>query len=169
MKLIPESLRRDHEDGEVVLFCGAGVSAAAGLPTFKRLAKRVLTEMLPSKDGCEPGSTAALAWRAFEDHRYDEALGILESPYEGGFEPRKVREKVRHHLSVPRTRTIEKHLILARLADLDKEDGRLVTTNFDHLFEKAQVKLRKQEGSSHRMAVNVAPSLPPAKPRTFRD
>ncbi len=167
MELIPESLRRVHEDGEIVFFCGAGVSMPAGLPSFKGLARAVLMDLLPPKDSCEPGSTAALAWQAFEDYRYDEALGILESPHEG-FDPKNVREKVRHHLSSPRIRTLEKHFILTRLVDLDTDRGRLVTTNFDRLFEKAQAKLPKQEGSSHSMAVHIAPALPPAKPLTFR-
>ena len=167
MELIPESLRRVHEDGEIVFFCGAGVSMPAGLPSFKGLARAVLMDLLPPKDSCEPGSTAALAWQAFEDYRYDEALGILESPHEG-FDPKNVREKVLHHLSSPRIRTLEKHFILTRLVDLDTDRGRLVTTNFDRLFEKAQAKLPKQEGSSHSMAVHIAPALPPAKPLTFR-
>ena len=167
MELIPESLRRVHEDGELVFFCGAGVSKPAGLPAFRGLVRNILTDMLPAIDG-QPESMEALAWRAFKDHRYDEALGILESPQLGGYEPKNVRERVRHHLSPPRIRTLEKHLILSRLADLDTEQGRLVTTNVDCLFEKAQAKLQKQEGSSHRMVVHVAPALPPAKPQTFR-
>ena len=167
MELIPESLRRVHEAGELVFFCGAGVSKPAGLPAFRGLVRNILTDMLPAIDG-QPESMEALAWRAFKDHRYDEALGILESPQLGGYEPKNVRERVRHHLSPPRIRTLEKHLILSRLADLDTEQGRLVTTNFDCLFEKAQAKLQKQEGSSHRMVVHVAPALPPAKPQTFR-
>lgn len=60
------------------------------------------------------------------------------------------------------------HRILSRLADLDTENGRLVTTNFDHLFEKAQEELRGSESSTHKMAVYVAPALPPAKPETSR-
>ena len=168
MDLIPEKLRQDHEDNQVVFFCGAGVSKPAGLPTFKELVCLTLTDLLPCKDDCQPGSTEALAWHAFREERYDEALGILESPGEGGYEPKDVREKVRYHLSKPKTKTLDKHLILSRLADLDKENGRLVTTNFDDLFEKTQTKLRRFERSCHRMAVHVAPGLPPAKPQTFR-
>ncbi len=168
MDLIPEELRQGHEDGEIVFFCGAGVSMPAGLTSFKGLTSCVLTDMLPGEDVCTPGSMEALAWRAFRNHRYDEALGILESPGEGGYEPKVVRDKVRQYLSTPRTKTLEKHLVLARLADLDTERGRLVTTNFDHFFEQAQAKLRRQEGLGHRMAVHVAPALPPARPETFQ-
>ena len=61
MELIPKSLRRVHEDGEIVFFCGAGVSMPAGLPSFKGLTRDILTDMLPPKNGCEPGATEALA------------------------------------------------------------------------------------------------------------
>ena len=167
MELIPESLRRVHEDGEIVFFCGAGVSMPAGLPSFKGLTRDILTDMLPPKNGCEPGSTEALAWQAFEGGRYDEALGILESPHEG-FDPKNVRERVRHYLSTPTIRTLDKHRTLARLADLAMERGRLVTTNFDDLFERAQAALREKESSGHCLTEYVAPALPPAKPLTFR-
>ena len=167
MELIPESLRRVHEDGEIVFFCGAGVSMPAGLPSFKRLTRDILTDMLPLKNGCEPGSTEALAWQAFEGGRYDEALGILESAHEG-FDPKNVRERVRHYLSTPTIRTLDKHRTLARLANLDTERGRLVTTNFDDLFERAQAALREKESSGHCLTEYVAPALPPAKPLTFR-
>ncbi len=167
MALIPEELQRGHEDGEVVFFCGAGASIPAGLPSFKRLVELTLTDLLPAKDKCQQGSTEALAWQAFDNDRYDEALGILESPQHGGYESKDVRERVDYHLSKPRTKTLHNHQILTRLANLDKEHGRLVTTNFDHLFERAQRNLKKQENSSHQMDVYVAPALPPAKQETF--
>ena len=167
MALIPEELQRGHEDEEVVFFCGAGVSIPAGLPSFKKLVKATLTDLLPPKDKCQQGSTEALAWQAFDNDRYDEALGILESPQHGGYESKDVHEKVGHHLSKPTIKTLDNHLILTRLASLDKEHGRLVTTNFDHLFERAQQNLKEQENSTHQMDVYVAPALPPAKPETF--
>ena len=108
-----------------------------------------------------------MAWSAFDDRRYDEALGILESSGQDSYEPKQVRDKVHEHLTQSPL-TLDKHLILAQLADLDKECGRLVTTNFDDLFEKAVTEPHKQENSSDLPAVHVAPALPPAKPQTFR-
>ena len=168
MILIPDKLQRNYEDGRVIFFCGAGVSVPAGLPSFKELIERTLSDLLPPKESCKPNSVELLAWQALEDKRYDEALNILESPQHDGYEAESVREKVRFHLSNPEVKTLDKHLILARLAELDTERGRLVTTNFDPLFECAQQKLKKQEGSNHRMHVHIAPSLPPAKPETFQ-
>ena len=166
--MVPEELLQAHEeDDKVVFFCGAGVSMPAGLPSFKGLVKDVLKDLLPSEDYCQPGTAEAMAWRAFCEGRHDEALEILENPREGVCNPKPVREKV-SALLMKRPQTLEKHLTLARLADLDQESGRLVTTNFDHLFEKAVRKLRRQKGSKHRPTIHTAPALPPAKRPAFR-
>ena len=42
---MPDELLRLHEEGEVVFFCGAGISMGAGLPDFKGLVKRVWKEV----------------------------------------------------------------------------------------------------------------------------
>ena len=165
---IPDELKRNFEDGKVIFFCGAGVSEPAGLLSFKKLTKRTLSDLLPPKKLCEAGSVELLAWQAFEEGKYDEALGILESPQHESYESKFVREKVRHHLSIPEDINLDKHVALARLAELDTERGRIVTTNFDPLFECAQKKLIELEGSNYQMDVHVAPSLPPAKPETFQ-
>lgn len=166
MDLISEELRRAHEDGDVVFFCGAGVSVPAGLMSFKDLVEAVLMDFLPKRKMCSLGSTGAMAWKAFDDDKYDEALDILENPREGGYEPKAVRKSVYDHLSKPKTKTLANHLVLTQLADLDTANGRLVTTNFDHLFERAYAKLRRLERISTKLTVHVAPALPPAKPET---
>ena len=168
MLSIPDQLKRNHEDGNVIFFCGAGVSMPAGLPSFNGLVELALSDLIPQKESCEANSVEFLAWQALEDKKYDEALGILESHQHGGYEAKHVREKVCYHLSNPKIKTLASHFALARLAKLDTERGRLVTTNFDPLFESAQEKLTKQEGANHQMHVHVAPSLPPAKPETFQ-
>ena len=66
MEVISDELRRCHEEGKVVFFCGAGVSKPAGLPTFRELVKHILNALLPDAGSCNPGSTEALAWRAFK-------------------------------------------------------------------------------------------------------
>ena len=168
MDLIPENLLRNHEDRRVVFFCGAGVSIPAGLPSFKKLVELTLLDLLPARDKCESNSMESMAWQAFDEENYDETLGILESPQQGGYEAKDVRKKVGDLLSSPRTKTLANHLVLVRLAQLDTEHGRLVTTNFDMLFERAQKKLMRQENSKFKMNVHVAPALPPAKPEAFR-
>ena len=167
MDLIPAKLYQALEDREVVFFCGAGVSKGAGLLSFEGLVKSILTDLLPPKDNCEPGSMEALTWETFDQKRYDEALSILETPNLDGYDQKKVRERVRYYLS-KRARALHNHETLVRLADLDSEDGRLVTTNFDTLFERAYRKLRRDKHFDRKMTVTVAPALPPAKPKTFK-
>ena len=167
MELIPERLRQALEEGTVVFFCGAGVSRNAGLPTFDGLVESVLEDLLPPRNECEEGSTDALAWEAFVGGHYDEALGILENADEGGYGPKLVRAKVAQRLT-KRPRTLRNHLTLVRLAELEKASGRLVTTNFDLLFEKAYLKHRRKEKSKFEPRRQYAPMLPPAKPDTFQ-
>jgi hypothetical protein len=38
---LPVELLESLEDGSLVLFCGAGISKAAGLPTFRELVEQV--------------------------------------------------------------------------------------------------------------------------------
>ena len=168
MELIPEQLLRNHEDGRVIFFCGAGVSVPAGLPSFRELVRLTFLDLLPAKDRCESNSMESMAWQAFDDGNYDEALGVLESPQQGGYEAKEIRGKVNSLLSNPKTKTLDQHLVLSRLAGLDTVRGRLVTTNFDKLFECAQKELIKQENSNYEMNVYIAPALPPAKPETFQ-
>ncbi|MDM8218963.1 hypothetical protein, partial [Parasutterella secunda] len=42
---IPERLVIEHEEGNVIFFCGAGISIPAGLPSFFDLAKRLHKEL----------------------------------------------------------------------------------------------------------------------------
>ena len=38
---IPDSLLHAHEEGQVVFFCGAGISYPAGLPGYEGLVKEI--------------------------------------------------------------------------------------------------------------------------------
>ena len=125
---IPERLLQAHEDGHVVFFCGAGISYPAGLPGFADLVKQIFEAIGEPKD--------AEMRAAFKDKKFDIAIDLLEKKIVD-------REAVRRELArilTPATdapNTIATH---AALLDLGKhrDDGRtrLVTTNFDHLFER---------------------------------
>ena len=167
MKLIPKELIRAHEDGEVVFFCGAGVSRSVGLPDFKCLVRKALTDLLPAQEACPAGDTASLAWDAFRRNDYDDALGLLESPKLGTFDPKKVREQIRTYLS-KKVEEPTAHKALIRLSGLDRGKGRLVTTNFDRLFEAAHASLLSGHLHVPPLDLYVAPALPPAKPDAFQ-
>ncbi len=124
---IPERLLQAHEEGHVVFFCGAGISYPARLPGFSGLVDKLYEEL-----GVTPNSVQRAAIKAGQ---YDTAIGLLETRIVGG------RETVRTalfriltpDLSAPAaTGTHEALLTLARNRT---GQWRLVTTNFDRLFE----------------------------------
>ena len=160
MAVIPEELRQAHEDRKVVFFCGAGVSMPAGLPSFKGLVEQVLESLCPSR-GKDP-----LPWKAFDENRFDEVLDFLERRTRGGY-GREVRAKVReilHEKHVGKRFKLDAHVTLCRLAGFEKREGRLVTTNFDSLFDRALKRLRRKAKITHEIPVEIAPALSPPKP-----
>lgn len=138
---IPISLLRAHREGSVIFVVGAGISKAAGLPLFGELADQVYGRLGQSLPGA-PGSLASRAEEeAYEGGHYDRLLGLLEQRlvYRGvdWVQPRNpVREAVSSILA-PRPRaSFSAH---ANLLDLSRgPDGRprIVTTNFDTIFER---------------------------------
>lgn len=122
--VVPDELVQSLEDDRVVIFCGAGISMGAGLPSYAGLVKYCyddLAETLPTKKASE------WLWP-------DRMLGGLE----GKFGRAQVRTAVHRCLSAAPT-SLDMHKAILRLAKLRGETGvRLVTTNFDTLFEQAK-------------------------------
>ncbi|HHA2810109.1 MULTISPECIES: SIR2 family protein [Stenotrophomonas] len=121
--VVPDELVQSLEDDRVVIFCGAGISMGAGLPDYVGLVKYCyddLAETLP------PSKASDWLWP-------DRMLGSLE----GKFGRAQVRDAVKRCLSATPT-SLDMHKAILRLAKLRGETGvRLVTTNFDTLFEQA--------------------------------
>ena len=130
---IPEQLLQAHEEGHVVFFCGAGISYPAGLPTFAGLVKQLYADM-----GIDPDPVEK---RAITAGQYDTAVGLLEAKVTGG------RQTVRVALAdalTPKLRTqnaTATHRALLTLGKSRDDRTRLITTNFDRLFEKVIVTL----------------------------
>ena len=126
---IPERLLQAHEDGHVVLFCGAGISYPAGLPGFARLVDQLYGNLNIAPDAEQQA--------AIKTKRFDTAISLLENGVVGG------REVVRTELAkilVPNldaTGATATQKALLTLSQTREGRTRLVTTNFDRLFEKA--------------------------------
>ena len=125
---VPERLLQAHEEGRVVLFCGAGVSFPASLPGFDELVKRIYDDLHVTPDRMQN--------EAIKAKRFDTAIGLLESGIVDGrpVVRRKLAELLTPDLGAPNaTATHEALVTLGR-----NQDGRtrLVTTNFDRLFEE---------------------------------
>lgn len=148
---IPESLLQAHEEGRVVFFCGAGISRAAKLPGFSGLVDRLYKGL-----GVPPNAVQQAAIRA---KQFDTAIGLLEADIAGGRE--RVRPKLAEiltpDLAAPNATVI--HEALLTLGKTRDGRNRLITTNFDRLFE--EVITRKGES----VAKFEAPLLPVPKNR----
>lgn len=131
---VPEELLQAHEDGDVVFFCGAGVSYPLGLPGFKGLLESVRVEL-----GDNPNTDEK---RIIVKERWDAAFEYLEQ---------KIRNKnaiidairkvlTPHNVSRESYDTHRALLTLSRTRR-DHPSVHLVTTNFDRAFEHVSEEL----------------------------
>lgn len=128
---IPERLLQAHEDGRVVFFCGAGISYPARLPDFAGLVAKVYEALAATPN--------AVQQAAIKAGHFDTAIGLLEADIVGG------REMVRRALtgilapdhSAPNATAT--HDALLTLGKCRNGQTRLITTNFDRLFEEVIV------------------------------
>ena len=129
---IPERLLQAHEEGQVIFFCGAGISYPAGLPGFSGLVNKIYEEL-----SIEPTAVQKLAIKA---KQFDTAISLIESDVTDG------REKVRSALSTILKPNLSTHKSTATheaILDLSKNRNgltRLITTNFDRIFEEIKNK-----------------------------
>ena len=125
---IPERLLQAHEDGRVVFFCGAGISYPARLPNFAGLVEKLYANLTATPN--------AVQQAAINAGQFDTAIGLLEVEDVGG------REKVRRALAEILTpdfgapKAMVTHEALLTLGESREGRTRLITTNFDRLFEE---------------------------------
>src|SRR5258708_4415891 len=146
---ISEPLLQAHEEGRVVFFCGAGISYPAGLPDFKGLVEEIYKRV---------GTTrSAIEQDAYERNQFDATLDLLERRLPG--QRIAVRQKLAQALT-PKWRrkgATDTHEALLELARCRDGSIRLVTTNFDRVFER----VGKRPGKAFQAF--AAPMLPMPK------
>jgi hypothetical protein len=128
---IPDDLIRAVTRGDAVFLCGAGVSRRVGLPSFRRL-----TELVYQKIGenyvNEPAERCA-----FERDEFDRALRSLEKRTHHPKTASRVRLTVSELLMASDDLSLPDHLALLQLSRDSEGRSKLLTTNFDTLFERA--------------------------------
>lgn len=124
---IPEVLLQAHEEGRVVFFCGAGISYPADLPGFKGLVENIYK-------GLGTGRTL-IEDKAFALEHFDATLDLLERRIAG--QRIAVRKELAKSLQpkLRRKGATDTHAALLQLARSREGGLRLVTTNFDRVFE----------------------------------
>ena len=157
--IIPVGLMNELDDGKVVFFCGAGISAGPGsdLPGFAELVDHIY-----ATHGIEPDEVEREALDLKKENtverrpNFDRALGLLERSCRLG--PEVLRRTVVKRLSKRRTGELAVHKALIALSK-NGERTRLVTTNFDNRFVLA--------GLPKRLVIDAAPKLPVPKPHSW--
>jgi NAD-dependent SIR2 family protein deacetylase len=123
---IPTELLHALEKGDLVVFCGAGISRYLGLPDFKGLVARVCEvlnrPLQPDEEQIQ------------ESGAFDLALGLIENRIGKTL----LRSAVRRVLDVNKDGDLSTHKALLQLATTKRGQNHLVTTNFDRAFEFAQ-------------------------------
>ena len=125
---IPERLLQAHEDGRVVFFCGAGISRPV-LPDFAGLVDKLYAEFGVTQSPSQE-------W-AIKVEQFDIAVSLLEVDVTGG--RAKVRQTLASILNIatkPNKNTAHEYL-LTLSKNRKGNSMRLITTNYDRLFEKA--------------------------------
>jgi hypothetical protein len=146
---IPDRLLQWQEEGRVVFFCGAGISYPAGLPNFPGLVEKTYQKCTATR--------TAVQNAAIKAKQYDIAVGLLESYVQEG--RIIVRQAIAEILKPDLTRANAKATqeALLQLGKTRKGQTRLVTTNFDRLFEEVI------SGMANRIPTYKAPLLPVPK------
>jgi len=122
---IPAELIHEQEAGEMVFFCGAGISVPTGLPGYRGLVEQIYSSLNVSKTSGEA--------EAIERCEFDKALDSLE----GRLMDQEVRKAVARLLSAPpRPGSLRLHRALLEIAR-SASGIRLVTTNYDDNFRRA--------------------------------
>lgn len=125
---IPDLLIEARDQGEVVFFCGAGVSLPA-LPDFDGLTRRLLD-----------GLGARESREAYDlSESLDRVFSKLVKEFGGGAVDRAIASALR----APRGVDLTRHKIVLDLSRDQSGVPRIVTTNFDRLFERAEPALTR--------------------------
>lgn len=141
---IPDELLLARDQGRVIFFCGAGVSRAkAGLHDFFGLATAVARKLRVRPD--EPAMKIISEIGDVSERTGIEGLisadrifGLLER----SFRAEEIQEAVARALTPDESVDHTAHNTLLRLATTRQGLVRLVTTNFDRLFDKCRADLR---------------------------
>ena len=143
---IPDALLQAHEEGRVVFFCGAGISYPAGLPGFKGLVDEIYQLVGTERNPIEQ--------EAYDRNHFDATLDLLERRLPGQrLEVRKALVKALQP-NLRRRGAKDTHVALLQLARSRDGAVRLVTTNFDNVFQRVARRAKQ------RINAYAAPMLP---------
>jgi hypothetical protein len=151
---IPLELVAAQEKGQTIFVCGAGVSRGVGLPLFRGLVEGVYRH-LGEDWTLHPAEREGMRKGGLLEGEYDRVLRCLERRLAASDAPRnrgmreRIRAAVRHVLSPPDDSGLANHLALLELSRDAEGRNRILTTNFDTLFERAWFEKHHAAIASH--------------------
>ena len=125
---LPSHLLEEQTQGNVIFFCGAGVSIPAGLDSFQSLTNRIIDTLDATK------ARQALA----DKESFDRVFNVLVRE----FGREEIDRQIHTALGVGKPRTLRHHRDILALSRGAGGSPQIVTTNFDRLFEQAERNLR---------------------------
>ena len=121
---IPGELIQKQEAGEMVFFCGAGISVPTGMPSFRRLVQQLYASL---------NLSPTLREKKVERREPPEALDLLENRVTGN----AIRSEVARLFSAtPKPDSLRLHQALLGVSR-NPSGMHLVTTNYDDNFARA--------------------------------
>jgi hypothetical protein len=125
--LLPSHLLTQRDEGNVIFFCGAGISRRAGLPDFAGLTRKVVAKLGAEKarDAMERGDSS------------DRVFSLLVRE----FGQSEVDREIFSELKPARKPDLSCHQMILDLSRGTDGRPQLVTTNFDLLFEAVEKRI----------------------------
>gem|GEM_PF-3241960 len=120
---LPPHLIEEQAQGNVIFFCGAGVSMPAGLDSFWALTNRIIDTLDATK------ARKALA----DKESFDRVFNVLVRE----FGREEIDSQIYVALGGGKPRTLKHHRDILALSRGASGNPQIVTTNFDRLFEQA--------------------------------
>lgn len=164
---LPDALVTAQERGDVLFVCGAGVSRGAGLPLFRGLVEAVYAR-LGERWEDHPAELEVMSDSGKLAGQYDRVLRALErrliAPDVRHSQTMRdrIRDAVRCSLSPDPGADLGNHLCLLELSRDPEHRNRLLTTNFDTLFERAWMRAKGTALASH-----ACQAMPTPRAATF--
>ena len=135
---IPDKLLESCDAGNVVFFCGAGVSINYGMPSFSKLTGQVIEKCDPPRDS---EIRKAIRTSCGDDYKFklplDQIFELLHQEYGKEFVNERVDEILRKCRKCIRDdqKDSPEHDYIRRISSSRRGLPQIVTTNFDTLFE----------------------------------
>ena len=136
---IPNELLDLRNNGEVVFFCGAGVSKPAGLPGFFELTKQLMAGLGVAEDSQAMKLMAASL--AADDPNLAPPLDQVFTSLQREYTDQHIHAAVTKLLRTPLTVSSKFHETVLKLSKSAADEPFVVTTNFDLIFERARKKI----------------------------